>query len=58
MWHYLTAPCQIPANPKPILVGGGDGLEGFLKEHLSSAGRSAAWNGITNIWNGFTGESI
>jgi len=58
MWHYLTAPCQIPANPKPILVGGDDGLRGFFKEHVSAGGRTAAWNGITNIGNGFTGESI
>jgi cytochrome b involved in lipid metabolism len=52
--HYLTAPAQLPAFPKPVLVGGA-GFKGFVTEHLQPKVLAKA---MWNIVLGFTGATI
>merc|ERR1712136_508902 len=57
MWclqFFCTAPAQLPAIPKPVLVGG-TGFKGFVTEHLQpTVLAKATWN----IVLGFTGATI
>jgi len=54
MFHYWTAPAQIPAAPKPILIGGA-GLGGFVREHLQP---ELLVKALGDVCRGFTGASI
>lgn len=55
MGHYLLAPAQIPAEPSPILLGGGPGWAGFVREHLQPRVMlKITWN----VLMGFTGATV
>jgi hypothetical protein len=54
MFHYWTAPAQIPAAPRPILIGG-QGIGGFIREHMQP---ELLVKALGDVCKGFTGASI